>query len=245
MELKQISDKQFPIMIDKGKAIDIIQKALKKKGHIVELAKDNIYITITPYWFLFYDIDCNIDGNYKHISGQTALSALTNKVDETVTSLFKYEKPKVTEDIGLSRTERLQINIKDGIVDKEEAKKTITKYLCSKFNVTKDNISLSGIELIYVPKWKYRLEEYKLQLDAVSGKINNFDIIQEKEQSNSELFKEMLEDLKSPMGIPKYIFNVFKQLFLGVAWFIKELGRNYKSIIVIVLIALVIYLIFG
>jgi len=245
MELKKISEKQFPILIDKGKAIEIMQKALKKKGHIAELAKDNIYLTITPYWFFFYDIDNNIDGKYKHTTGQTALSALTNKVDESITLLFKYEKPKVTEDIGLPKTERVQVSIKDGIVDKEEAKKTITKYLCSKFNVDKDNISLSGIELIYIPKWKYRLEEYKLQIDAVSGKINNFEIIKEREQSNSELFKEMLDDIKSPKNFLKYLFSIFKQLFLGIIWFIKELGKNYKAIIVIVLIVLVIYLIFG
>jgi hypothetical protein len=240
----QIKQKRFPIKLDPKSAVNIIQIALKKKGYKYEIKKDQLYLTITPYWFCFYDILINKNDEFNHISEQISLNAINNQINEKVIEIFKFSKPIIKEKLNAPKTEQIQINIKTSIVIKEEAEKTIHKYLMYKHNVTEDQISLSGIEEIYVPNWKVQLDKFKLKLDAVTGKVNNFDIIKMKNKSKLDLIKEVFTDIQEDKKLPSYLGGFFSGIFEGIKFIFVEIFKNYKIILWLITIGLLIYLLF-
>jgi len=240
----KISDKRFPIKLEPKQAANIFQAALKKKGHKYEIKKEDLYLTITPYWICFYDILINKTDKFSRISNQIALNSINNQINEKVIEIFKIAKPIVKENLEAPKTEQIQITIKKPIVSKEEAEKTITKYLIYKHNIINDQISLSGVEKIYVPNWKIRLDKYKLKIDAITGEVNNFETINKKEKTKMELIKEVFSDVKEEQKLNNYLKDFFTGIFDGIGFIFKEVVKNYKIILWILLITLLIYLIF-
>jgi hypothetical protein len=240
----KIKDKRFPIKLDPKLAGNIFQTALKKKGHKIEIKKEMLYLTITPYWFCFYDILKNNNSNFKRVSDQIALNAINNQINEKVISIFKLSKPIIKEDLEAPKTEHYQINIKKAIISQKEAEKTIKKYLMYKELVDEEQISLSGIELIFVPNWKVQLRDYKLKIDAITGTVNNFEVIKEKEKTKLELIKEVFSDITEEKKVTFYISDFFKSIFQAIYFIFKELFKNYQILLWLIAIALFVYLLF-
>jgi hypothetical protein len=240
----EINKKRFPILINSKDALNKFQEVVDAKHQDYKLDKKKIYLTITPYWICFFDISANIDGKYQHYSGQVALNALSHKIDNQIISLFKYAKPKIIPKLEISQADEVTVEIKDSIIVKEEAQKAILKFLSTKYNVAEENISLSGVEEIYVPVWKTHIDNIKLKFDAVSGKLNNFDELPEKEQTNTEAFKEMLHDLRSPKKLWGYIVSFFAGIFKGIWQVIKFIFKNIKWVLIVFIVCAIIYLIF-
>jgi len=239
-----LDKKRFPIKLEPKKAALIIQNALKKKGYKYEIKNDQLYLTITPYWVSFYDILINRNGNFTRISDQIALNAINNQINEQVIDIFKISKVIVKENLEAPKTEQIQIRLKKPIIVKEEAEKTIIKYLIYKHNVEEDQISLSGVEEIYVPNWKIQLDKFKLKLDAITGDVNNFNNIKQKDKTKIELIKEVFTDVKEDQKLGSYLSSLAKEIYNMFSFIIKEIIKNYKIVFWIVIIALLIYLIF-
>ncbi len=239
----QLNKKRFPIKLEPKKAAQIIQNALKKKGYKYEIKKDLLYLTITPYWVSFYDILINQNSTFNRISNQIALNAINNQINEKVIDIFKLSKPIIKENLEAPKTEQIQIRLKKPIISKEEAELTIIKYLIYKHNVSKDQISLSGVEEIYVPNWKIQLDKFKLKIDAVTGEVNNFEIIKQREKTKIELIKEVFSDIGEDKKFGVYFKDFFLGIFNGIKFIFSEIIKNYKVVLWIILIALLIYLI--
>ena len=242
----EIDKKRFPININDSKqAVKIFQNALRKRGHNQEIKKEDVYLTITPYWVSFYDAGYTNNEKYIHTSGQIALNAVTNNINDYINKLFDIEKPMVFKNINIQKTENNRVIIKEPIIKEEEARKTIIKELMQRFNTEEKNVSLSGIEEILVPYWKIKTKEHnKLKFDAINGSINNFRIINEKETSYIELYKEMFNDLKSPKNIFGYVGNILKGIGKGIIFMFRKAWQHFKLLIMIIGIALIIYFLF-
>lgn len=239
-----INKKRFPIKLEPKKAALIIQDALKKKGYKYEIKKDQLYLTITPYWISFYDILINKDGKFNRVSNQIALNAINNQINEKVIDIFKISKIIIKEKLEAPKTEQVQIVMKKPIILKEESEKTILKYLIYKHNAKEDQITLSGVEEIYVPNWKVKLDKFKLKIDAITGEVNNFDIIKQKDKTKIDLIKEVFSDIKQDKKLGHYLSNLFKEIYNIINFILKGIIKNYKIVFWIILIALLIYLIF-
>lgn len=244
MELNKLS---FPVKITLEEAISIFQKEFDKKGYKVKITKDNIHLNITPYWVCFYDIDCkNKEGKYQHISAQTALNSLTNKVEDEFLKLLDITTPKVIERLDVSFVEKVEIRIKKSIVKKSEAQETITKMLACKFSAEKNNISLSGFEQIYIPIWRCDAENLEIYFDGVTSKINNFKKIVKRKKSNSEIFSEMIKDIKHPKKFFEYLLNFIVGIFKALFELLKYMIKNWQvSLIVLAILFVVFYFAFS
>ncbi len=242
----EIDKKRFPINIKESKqAAKIFQDALKKRGHDHEIKKEDVYLTITPYWVSFYDAGYIDNGKYTHVSGQLALNAVTNNINEYIIKLFDIDKPKIFKNVNIQKAENNKIILKEPIIKEEEARKTIMKHLMQRYDVEEKNISLSGVEEILVPYWKLKTKEHdKLKFDAIDGSVNNFRTINEKETTYTDLYKEMVNDLKTPSNMFKYIGNILKAIGKGIVFMIREAWQHFKLLIIIIGIALIIYFLF-
>ncbi len=239
MELNKCS---FPVKVTLEEAISKFQKEFDKKGYKVKITKENLHLNIVPYWVCFYDIDCRIDNKYHHISGQTALNSLTNKIEDEFLILLEKFTPRVLDSIDVF-IERVEIRVKKSLVSIEETKETVTKMLSCKFNVEKTSISLSGFEEMYIPIWRCDIDNLELYFDAVMGKINNLQKLGKIKKSDSALFTEMMSDLKDPKKLFKYIADFFIGIF-DIALFFLRMLIKYWYINLIVLLAVVIYFFF-
>ncbi len=241
----EIDKKRFPINIKESKyAVKIFQDALKKRGHDHEIKKEDVYLTITPYWVAFYDIGYTTE-KYTHASGQITLNAVTNNINDYIIKLFDIEKPAIFKNVNIQKAENNKVFLKEPIINEEEARKTITKELVQRFNVEEKNVSLSGVEEIYVPYWKLKTKEHnKLKFDAIDGSVNNFKTINEKEATYTDMYKEMVNDLKSSKKISGYIGNILKAIGRGITIMLREAWAHFKLLIIIIGIALIIYFLF-
>jgi len=232
----KLNKNSFPVNISFEDAFSKIQKEFTKKGHKVNLSKNNFHLNITPYWVCFYDIDSNKDNNYKHFNGQIALNSLTNKSQEEYLKLLEFDTPQIIDTIDVA-LEKVEIRLKKSLISKEEAKEAIVKMLSCKFQVDKQNVTLSGFEEMYIPIWKCNYENHELSLDGVIGKINNFNIINKKSKSNKDLFIEMTEEIKDPQKFLEYVFEFIKGIFVF-------LFKKWKAVLIILLILLILYFVF-
>lgn len=217
----------FPVNVNLDEAISIFQMELNRKGYKVNITKDNLHLNILPFWVCFYDVDINKDGQYKHYSAQIALNSLTNKLQDEYLKLLDFESPTMIDSLDIS-FEKVEIRLKKSLVSKDEAKDTITKILSCKFQVDKANVTLSGFEEMYIPIWKCNYEGLELSVDAVVGKINNFDIIKKKEKGVSEAFSEMWSEIKDPKKFFWYLFVIVRDCIRFAT----------KHIIVVIVIAI-------
>ncbi len=239
-----LTKKRFPIKLDPKEAAEILKKNLKKKGYNYEIKKEDLYLTIKPYWISFYDILINKENKFTHVNNQIALNAIDNKINEKVIEIFNYSKPIILENIDVPKTEKTQIIIKEPIITQKEAEKSIKKYLMYKFNVLEDQVSLSGVEEIYVPNWKIKLDKFKLKIDAIKGEVNNFDIIPQKQKTKKELLLEVFDDIKHEKKLKDYLSDFLKGILEGIKFIITGIIKNYKIVFWIIIIALLVYLIF-
>lgn len=231
----KLNKNALPVKIDFENALAIVQKEFNRKGHKVTLTNNNFHLNITPFWVCFYDVDSNKNGNYKHFTGQTALNALTNKSQDEYLAILDHYSSQIIDSVEVS-LEKIEIRVKKKLVTKEEAQEIITKMLSCKFEVLKENVTLSGFEEVYIPIWKCKYKDYDVLLDGVIGKINNFNEITKKEKTNQELFTEVVSDLKKPKMFFKYLSNLFKDIF-------KIIIKNWVLFLVFLIVCVIAFFI--
>jgi len=239
----QIDKKRFPVKLEPKQVIEIIKTNLKKKGYKLDISPKSLYLTLTPYWVCYYDILSNYNGKFEQITGQIAINSISNKINEKVVLLFAVEKPRIMAELHIPKTDKTQIVLKKSIISQKEAEKTITNYLAQKYNVKIEEVFLSGVEEIIIPNWKLKILNTKIKLDAITGEVNDFEKIKDKEQTQKELFFEMLEDIRSPKKVANYTFNIFNEIGKGFVWLFEQLKQNFKIILWILLVSILIYLI--
>lgn len=234
----KLNKNAFPVKITFEETISRIQKEFIRKGHKVNITKDNFHLNLVPFWVCFYDVDSKKNNEYRHFSGQIALNALTNKVQNEFLKLLEFETPQEIDNLDLA-LEKVEIRVKKSLINKNEATDAITKMLACKFEVDKQNVSLSGFEEMYIPIWKCNYENHELYLDGVLGKINNFNIINQKTKDNKDLFNEMIEEIKNPKKLATYIFEFFKGIFNVIKSIIVFIFKNWTIFLIIILAILI------
>jgi hypothetical protein len=240
----ELNKNAFPILLDLNKVIDVCTKEFKKKGHHLEIKKKMFHLNVVPYWFCFYDIYLMKDDKPETISKQVALNAMSNKIEDNLGSLFDIINPKTVKKIDSSEIEKIEIRIKDMIVNKEEAETTIKKVIAARYNTPLENISLSGFDEIWIPFWKLKNNIKTIRIDGVGGKVNNFKDIPKKEKSSVVLYNEMLNELKNPKKLLFYlvmVFEVFFRLLKRIFLFLKK-NKVITILLLLIILLLILFL---
>lgn len=232
----------FPINITAEDAVNIFSKEFSSKGHNIKINKEGLRLVVLPYWVCFFDIDTKIDGKYKHISGQTALNATKNKIEDEVLKLFETSNPKHIPKLEINTFEKTEVKIKKLVISQKESEKIILKTLLSKYTIEKEEVALSGFDEIWVPFWKITVDKKDFIFDATDNKLNNFKEIKVKQKNNNQLFQEMIEEIKEPSRLLEYVLWVFKTIFSGLKKAILYLYKHSTVFLLICLILLAILL---
>ena len=234
----------FPVSLSQKEAQEKVSLLLKKK-HWNEFSFPSSTLFYIPYWFFSYDIFEDTEKHTKAtISGHAALNAFSNKLDESVSDLAVHEGFSLENEILHDYSYRhLKARLSES-----EAREIIPIKIASEEQVKKQNIIISGLELLYVPIWvldtKIDVETISFRINATTGKIMNADSLPGREKGFSELAAEAFEDLSKPEEWLSYSAEIISELSKGAGKAASGKGLSGQEIVLILaIIAIIVILI--
>lgn len=198
----------FPVSFTPDKVVALIEELIKSRGWSdFEVAE--IKLVYTPYWTFNFD-SCEHSGSKIRgvKSGALALNALTNRLEDFAGFLSENPDLKTTQHISAD----YEADVQHAKTSMEEAREIAKLKLAANLRAPKDNIILSGLELLYIPFWLAYVSvaegTFKLRINAVIGEIVNQEEVPEREKGWLEVTNETLDELKEPMAWVSYTRQV-------------------------------------
>lgn len=183
-------------------AVKLIDSLVKAK-YWVDFKKGDLKLVYMPCWFFNYaahkDSEKDKEKKTKIISsGRLSFLEFSHEFDESIVKLYSsFEKNVSNEASG-----QYPSDVQDSRLSKDELDSVIRVKLASDLDVSKDNITISALEKIYLPVWSVSVtlgeENYKTVISAVDGEIISEEEIPEKERGWLEITAETINDLKKP-----------------------------------------------
>ncbi len=234
----------FPVSFSLEQTVEMISEMVRGKyWHDFEVGE--VKLVYIPVWVFNYDAYTEAPPEQKGESeatksqrvvsgvesGRMALNAYTNELSEDIGYLYdSMEAALVNEP-----TKEYPYEVQRPKVREAEAKRIIPVKMAARFSLPKENVIVSGLELVYLPMWAVWLTvaegTFKLQINAVSGEILNQEEVPERERGWLELTSETLEELKQPGAWVEYTHEI------GTG-FVSWLAQNrFLQIVVLAIIA--------
>ncbi len=205
----------FAVLVERTEARGRAEAVLRSKRHRdFEIGQERLFYV--PYWLFSYDIHETVAGKTKVIaSGSGALNAFSKVFDPRISSLVHSPAKRIptpSHDMG---GEVLRVRFSES-----EVREMLPVMLASKHGASKDNVILSGIELVYAPFWKLSIElggeAIEMNVSAVDGKVIGTGEIGAREKTRAELVQETLRELSNPAEWLRYSSEIISGLASGV-----------------------------
>jgi hypothetical protein len=107
------------------------------------------------------------------------------------------------------------------------SKSTLLTYLSRELNLSEDKFKLDTVKEVYVPFWHVRVRSKEktlnLRVCAYSGMVLDADKVPQIPKSATQLFDEVVTDIKKPSAYPKYL----REFFYMILKSIKEANRLF------------------
>ncbi|MFH0835006.1 MAG: hypothetical protein V1881_01550 [Candidatus Micrarchaeota archaeon] len=176
-------------------ALSIIQKSLAQKGWKKHEVAD-IKLVYTPFWTFSFDVVTGGQGPTP--TGRTALNAFSGELNDLVPIIL--DRP-----IKRSKTAQEGAEVESTSVSQHEAKDTAAMKIAAHVGgITKDMISVSALNKIYVPFYRVWVnvsdDTYKIEVDAAMGAPMGLDEIPTRQKGWDEATSETIDRMKSPKG---------------------------------------------
>lgn len=204
-------------------------------------------LELIPYYVFQYDSYSEAEEEGTKIrnveeaqQGISSVNAVTNKLDDVMAELCP---PELIQQEFTDPKDVKTINVKEPRFTLEEAKGSAQIKIAAHEKVPRSNVHISGMRLVYIPFWEYRIEfdednKLKTRINAVTGEFENEESgIPYQGKSKTELLRETVSDLQSPSGWAEYVGN-FARDFILLLQPSKEHPNRWLMIIILVLIAL-------
>ncbi len=193
----------FPVSFTVENIIGLIESMVKGKSW-TKFEVADISLVYIPFWIFNYDAysEAPSEEGEKVVSalesGKMALNAFTNELDENVGFLYDSGDAEMQQ----KPTADYPFKIQRPKIRESDAKEITSLRLAAQLGLKKENVIISGLELVYLPIWFTWVTvaegTYKLQINAVSGEILNEEQVPEREKGWLEVTSETLQDLKQP-----------------------------------------------
>lgn len=238
--------------------LGIVERVLKER-HWHKFDIESISLVYVPHWFFNFDVYQEAQGQSQAYASQMALDATTGKLNPMVIQILD-EIPTKRE---REPKHGIEFEAWKPAVRIEEVKDVAAIKVAGEMNIAKQAVTVSGVELVYVPYWQVWVRlptgTMRVDLDAISGSPANISKVPERERGQMEITMEMLQELTTPQGWVDYSKKAFSwgagasakagagimhELTSGVVpWMLNtQIGRyTALAIIILVLLAYLIY----
>lgn len=189
-------------------ALGILEGILRAR-HWKDFELANLGLFYVPYWFFNYDVYRELGGQAESFSSRMCMNGVTGQLEPIIA--------QVTEEIPVEKSKEIvhdtAYKVKNPTVKEKEVKDVAKIKIAGQVGIPKDNVTISGVTLIYVPVytvWVTLSSGYRrIDLDAISGSPLNIESVPERERGFTEVTADMLEDLKTPQGWVDYSKKAF------------------------------------
>lgn len=248
-----LSAPAFPINFTLEQAVEMIESMVQgKQWHKFEVG--DLKLVYIPYWVFSYDTFSEIvdeQGN-KTVSdtssGKMALDAFTNELSEDVAYLADSSEAELQDKIETEYPHEIQ----RPKVRESAAKRIIPVRLAAQFGLGKENVIVSGLELVYIPIWYAWLTvaegTFKIEINAYTGEMSNAEEVPEREKGWLELTNETFEELKQPGAWVEYSHDIGVSIWEGVGvsfWERFTTDRQFQIIVLAIIAVIVAIWVFG
>lgn len=175
----------------------------------------------------------------EEFSGSLALNALTNELDESIPGLL--EGIQTIKASDLKKANETELSVLEPKLSLQEAEKIILLKLSKQLNVSREDIVILNPRLALIPFYlvqaSFNESEALLKIDALQGNVFEGDEeIPFNPKTSQDLFAEALADLKNPVKLAEYSFNLIKWLALKIISLIKYFFSSQRRMLVLLLI---------
>ncbi|MEK6821042.1 MAG: hypothetical protein AABY11_01425 [archaeon] len=231
------------VKINLAEAVEIIHEELDANewGNIVV---ENPLLEFVPFFYFHYHsfVESTDENKTKNVEesteGISCVNAVSSALDDAAAenispeSLLKSFIP----------IEKAVFKIKEPRLNGEEARAIAQIKIAAQEHVPKVNVLISGMRLVYLPSWIFKVEldeePLTLRMSAFSGELDEGAEIPYRGKSHGEVLKETLSDLKSPSGWIDYFREWLTHVVL-VFQPHKEHPNRLGVVVVLVFILLV------
>jgi hypothetical protein len=202
----------FSVNVEIITAEETVSRILDSKGYN-NYQFGRVYIKYLPYYFFSYDIYDESSGKTKIIAkGHSAFNAFTNEIAHELSDLAVLESgiksPEITHDY--------KYEVVSPRISERDVKKIILVALSAEKNASKNNVIISGIELVFVPFWvlEYTLDEinYVATMNAVTKELIDDGNPPLREKTKRELLREAYVEMFNLRTWFKYISSFISSI---------------------------------
>lgn len=217
----------FAVLVERTEAREKASALLLSKRHKgFEIGQETLFYV--PYWLFSYDIHDTVAGKTKVVaSGSGALNAFSKVFDPRVSGLVHSPAKRNTFSSHEMGEEVLRVRFSEA-----EVREMLPVMLASKHAASKDNVILSGIELVYAPFWRLSIQldgqTVEMNVSAVDGKVIGTGEIEALEKTKSALVQETFRELSNPVEWVRYSAEIISRLASGVAK-VRSAGKDSGS----------------
>lgn len=183
--------------------LGILERTLHEKNwRNFELA--NLKLVYMPHYIFNYDILIaqEVEGQTfsQGSSGIMAMNGLNGKLEPLLNQLMEEQPINYEKEI----THDLQYEIQAPAVKEKEVHDSAALKLAGQFSVKKENVSISGVRLVYWPVWRIFVslpkKTQRVDIEAVAGVTLNYEEVPAREKGWIEVTKDTLGKMKSAKG---------------------------------------------
>ncbi len=194
-----------PLSIPLEQISKLVASTLKKK-HWHHFKSGTTKLVYIPVWLFNYTAFFEKDGVVvTENSGRVAIDAVTGEIYQQI----PYVLEELPLDLSKETKHEYKMDVLSPVLSKDEAKDLLTLKLSALLKIPKQNIRITGGEVILWPVWRVWVEvregSFRIDIDGVSGMVFGAEKVPERELGWYEITQEVLNELKTPSGWVKYI----------------------------------------
>jgi len=183
----------------------IVASTLKKK-HWHHFKSGTTKLVYVPVWLFNYTAFFEENGVVvAENSGRVAIDAVSGNVYEHI----PYVLEEMPIDMSKETKHAYKADVLQPAIGKDEAKEVLQLKLSSLLKIPKNNIKLTGGQMLFWPIWRVWVEvregSFRLDVDGVSGMVFGAEKVPERELGWYEITQDVLNELRSPSAWIKYI----------------------------------------
>ncbi len=239
----------LPISLSKEDALSQINETIMEKNwREEEIEISELSLLYVPFFVFNYEAfqESKAEESEQPVVSETqngcmALNAFDSELNEEIAQLFEEEELNLEK----KTPKEVAFELQKTRLNDEEAKQIAQVKVAAQLSLGKDNIIISALELVYVPFWltiaKVGEEEYRVEINAVSGAMTGLEELPERGKGYGELAKETVSELKDPFAWAKYsasiIIDIAKWIWNSapVQWLAGQIKTNKRFQIAILL----------
>lgn len=228
--------------------LGILDGVIKQK-HWRTFDVASLKLVYIPFWTFNYDLYMEAKDQLgrtqsQAVGGRMAVNAISGNLSPEIIKMIEEEPVDLENEIS----HNIEYEMQKPAISEEEIKEIAKIKVAGNMGIAKENVTISGAKLIYVPIWnvfvKVSKGVYKITIDSVMGYPSNYEKVPERERGIMEVTQDKLEELKNPQAWSQYgrraISIMQGKEQSGLLDSIKELGFEKT---VLILVALVVFMI--